>query len=94
MFGATESGEALPGTCWRLGVPRVEEFSDFSEFFLKKAQLAPAGIRSTLHAIITAAQEHSDVADPPVFPEEEIFTVDGLATRTFSNGADNAYAQH
>ena len=54
MFGATDPGEALPGMRWRLGVPRVEEFSDFSEFFMKKAQLAPAGIRSTLHAIITA----------------------------------------
>ena len=30
MFGATDPGEALPGMRWRLGVPRVEEFSDFS----------------------------------------------------------------
>ena len=54
MFGATDPGEALPGMRWRLGVPRVEEFSDFSDDFFMKASLAPAGICRTWHAIITA----------------------------------------
>jgi hypothetical protein len=55
MFGSIDPGEALPGMRWRLGVPRVEEFSDFSDdFFMKNAPLEPAGICRTLHAIITA----------------------------------------
>ena len=49
MFGPTDPGEALPGMRWRLGVPRVEEFSVFSDdSVMKKSPLAPAGICSTL----------------------------------------------